>query len=199
MAKVATLPSGIDRLVNEIREHMEASLDQRLQAAIKLVELRQRIEVNGENWWTWFKANEHRFVHGRRECQRLLKVGNSPDPAEAMEAEREKTRKAVAKHRDLRKSQVEMDETLADWMAEAGPYPTCGYEVNNDPDRDLVACHRRGILHMSAEAAAATEHWHFKDVLEHPDEIDSDIIQSCEAAAEAWCDLLARLKQRGRA
>ena len=52
---------------------------------------------------------------------------------------------------------------------------------------------------MSAEAAPATEHWHFKDVLEHPDEIDSDIIQACEGAAEAWCDLLAGLKQRGRA
>jgi hypothetical protein len=107
MGKVATLPTVIERLVDEIREHMEASLVQRLQAALKLVELRKRVEDSGEDWWTWFEANEHRFLTGRRECQRLLKIGNSPDPAEAMEAERSKAREGMKRLRATNVSRFE--------------------------------------------------------------------------------------------
>jgi ParB-like nuclease domain len=84
-------------------------------------------------------------------------------------------------------------EVIKEYMAEVGPYPTCGYEVNKDPDPDLAACRRRGILHMCHHAAEATKHHHFEDI--PPEEIDMAIVEACAAASTAWRDLSIRLSE----
>ena len=89
-----------DRLVVEIRDHMEVLVDHRAQVGVKLVQLRAAVEASGAPWWPWLDANEHRFLVkgkwrgkiGRREIERLLKIGRDKNPQEALESERTKAR-----------------------------------------------------------------------------------------------------------
>jgi hypothetical protein len=61
----------------------------RLDAALMLLVLRQRIEAEGEDWWKWHK--EH-FARSRRDTERLLAMASADDPEAAAEAETERNR-----------------------------------------------------------------------------------------------------------
>ena len=102
--------------------------------------------------------------------------------------------RAIAKAEGKTPKPKAKQQTIEEYHDAVGPYATCGYEVNTDPNPDLVAARRRGILHMSAEAKGATEHFHFEDI--PPEEIDIEIINACLAAAQAWQDLGIRLRER---
>ena len=75
--------------------------DFRSSAGKQLVELQVRIEAgeagDGVKWWHWYA--EHFKNRTRRDAQRVMALARADDPEAAAEEAREKTRKAVAAHR----------------------------------------------------------------------------------------------------
>jgi hypothetical protein len=97
----------------------------RLKAALKLLELRRRVEA-GEagdvTWWAWFEAQTHLLLRGRKDAEKLLKIAAAEDPEQAFDEEQERVRLAVAKNRERRlvtsndpeiaKAHIFQDDTL---------------------------------------------------------------------------------------
>jgi len=88
-------------LVDDINAEQRNSDDCRLKAAINMATVHKRIsngdsEANGMKWEDF--ATTH-FDWSWSEIKKLVKIGLSDDPEKAMADHREKTRKAVAKHR----------------------------------------------------------------------------------------------------
>ena len=77
----------------------------RLQAGQLLLQLRERIESgeagNGINWWEWCEQHVER---SRKDCEKLMRIASADDPEAALVEDREKTRLAVAKHRETKKA-----------------------------------------------------------------------------------------------
>lgn len=101
-------------VVVEIRGHFNDASDlegratkHRLQAAQKLLSLRQRIEAGEEGdvaWWDWFEKQD--MGRGRKDCERLMQIASAEDPEQALLDERERVRLAVAKHREQKAADV---------------------------------------------------------------------------------------------
>ena len=80
-------------------------LKHRLAAGQKLLSLRQRIEAGEEGdvaWWDWFEKQD--IGRGRKDCEKLMRIASADDPEAALVEDREKTRLAVAKHRETKKA-----------------------------------------------------------------------------------------------
>ena len=75
----------------------------RLDAAHMYFVLRKRIEGEGRNWWKWHKDQ---FARSRRDAEKLLAIGNSPNPALAAAKEIERNRQDK---RDQRKREAASD------------------------------------------------------------------------------------------
>jgi hypothetical protein len=65
--------------------------DMRLKAARTLAELRRAVEADGIAWWGWFKTNLLGII-SRQDWEKLLRVGGSSDPEQALAAQRERDR-----------------------------------------------------------------------------------------------------------
>jgi hypothetical protein len=121
MGNMAVIATEIDQLVVEIRDHMIVLVEHRAQVGAKLAQLRAAVESTGEAWWPWLDANEHRFLVrgrqrgkiGRREIERLLKIGRASNPQAALEDEREKAREGMLNSRATNVSRDE-DEPQPD-------------------------------------------------------------------------------------
>ena len=79
----------------------------RLAAGTMLLSLRKRIEEGeageGLEWWPWYAS---KFVRSRKDAERLMRIASAEDPEAALLEEREKTRLAVAKHRDKKAAEL---------------------------------------------------------------------------------------------
>ncbi len=81
----ATLPEPIRDLIQEIRTKVEQSDDQVITAAMKIRELRQRIEsgeVGKVNWYVW--ALKHIKLKKTR-LRELVSIAESPDPRKELQ------------------------------------------------------------------------------------------------------------------
>jgi hypothetical protein len=73
----------------------------RLNAGRMLVDLRRRVEPDGEDWWPFAAA---RFTRSRGEIEKLLQIGRAGNPEEAAERERAKNAEQQRKSRAKRKT-----------------------------------------------------------------------------------------------
>jgi hypothetical protein len=116
----ALQPVSLDEAVRAI--HLK--FDEAIKADIKahkariatgqlLLDLRRRIE-SGEagadvEWWPWY---ESKFVRSRKDAERLMRIASAEDPEAALIGEREKTRIAVAKHREKKAVELTVSSKL---------------------------------------------------------------------------------------
>lgn len=68
----------------------------RLDAGRMLVDLRRRVEDDGDDWWKWQKG---KFVRTRKDIEKLMRLAKSDEPEAAVEKERTETRERVRAHR----------------------------------------------------------------------------------------------------
>jgi hypothetical protein len=69
----------------------------RLYAGRMLLELRTRVEAEGEDWWTWQKG---KFDRSRKDMEKLMRMARADEPEMAAQAEREETRSRMARLRN---------------------------------------------------------------------------------------------------
>ncbi len=110
MGQALAVVKTIDDLVLEIAGHVDdlsraqARCNKlRLSAGLKLLELRGLVEADGADWWDWWEANKERMLlHGRKDCERLLRIASADNPEAALADERAKDRdrKRVARGAD---------------------------------------------------------------------------------------------------
>lgn len=97
----------VESVVVEIRAHLydaknaEVRRDKfRLQAGQKLLGLRKRVEA-GEcgkvSWWDWFETQD---LGSRSNAEKLMRIAGADDPDAALEAEQQRVKRAVEKHRE---------------------------------------------------------------------------------------------------
>ena len=93
-------------------EKENGATNHRLQAGRMLASLRKRVEVGGQNWWTFAKSH---FDRSRRDIEKVMRLANADDPEVAAEMERPNARTAMAKSRAAnvsRKNSVETESGL---------------------------------------------------------------------------------------
>ena len=109
--------SAIDSKMSLATVADSAGHQHRLDAGRMLVQLRDRIEARGENWWKWHDKN---FARCRRDSAKLIALAQATDPREAVKQERERNRqhKAAQRKREADVSPiakiVKLIETLTD-------------------------------------------------------------------------------------
>lgn len=116
-AEVVKLNSPIENLVLEIRGHVHDAgraestcAKHQLRAGLLLIELRAQIERDGGDWWAFFDEKFTGYIKTRKYAEKLMRWARSDDPEAALDAERERVRKAVRKSRSLRNDQNENEE-----------------------------------------------------------------------------------------
>jgi len=130
----------IEKLVVEIRAHLcDANNAQarcmklRIAAGMKLIELRERIEVKKElgevDWWKWCETNIRR---SRKDCERLMRLAGADDPEAALEADNAKARDRMRKLRASVRSNGEDEIEEAEIIEEAKPHRRNNAEIERD-------------------------------------------------------------------
>lgn len=178
--KVVSLPTTrktLNELVESFRNNLTLAAHykamssyHRLQAALELGELRDRVEAGevgeGVDWWTWFDAN---VVGSRSNAEKLLKISRAEDPQAELERQKQRDKEASQRYRD----------TSDDRGGNGGePQPE-----DEDGDSEQVIW-RRGLMYRAQEAidGAAFEDWsHLK--------VDLELVQQVKRAANSWNQL----------
>ena len=144
----------------------------RLQAGLLLLQLRERIEAGEEGnvtWWEWFETQD--LGRSRKDCERLMRIAGAEWPEKAMADEREKTRLAVAKHREKKAAELTVGSKpngIGDAPLEVAdskpPNPekerdrflvfVSGLEVQNDFDTPKLSDGTLDLLTMEQKADA---------------------------------------------
>jgi hypothetical protein len=104
MGQVIAIQKPIEKLVLEIRGHVHDAgraentcAKHQLQAGLRLLELRKRIEAGeaGEvSWWDWFDTQFTGYIKSRKYAEKLMKWARADDPEAAREADYEQQRAA---------------------------------------------------------------------------------------------------------
>ena len=175
----------IAEVVIEIRGHfndadtLQARADKhRLQAGQKLVSLRQRIEAGEEGavaWGDWFERQG--MGRGRKDCERLMQIASAEDPEAALLEEREKTRLAVAKHRE-KKRDMELTVSSKPLQVEA---------PDDEPEDYRLEFINRAKMIMALAKRELFE-GNFAKM-----EIGEEVVEAAQAAAHAWQQLANKL------
>lgn len=108
--QVVAFNKPLEKLVLEIRGHAHDAgraettcAKHQLQAGLRLLEARGRIEAGeaGEvDWWAWYEENFKGYIKSRSYAEKLMRWAKSDDPEGAIEAEKERVRDAVQAHRE---------------------------------------------------------------------------------------------------
>jgi hypothetical protein len=113
----------------------------RLKAGQLLLQLRARIESGEEGdvaWWDWFENlgnNGHpALIRSRKDAERLMRIASAEDPEQALLDEREKTRIAVAKHREQKAAELTVSSKPEPDEAKAKPSKVEPITVTIDAD-----------------------------------------------------------------
>lgn len=90
----------------------------RLDAGRMLLELRQTIESDGENWWQW---QQGKFQRSRKDMEKLMRMAADDNPEEAFEEERTERNERRARAKSdgaARRSKPEEDITIVEYILE---------------------------------------------------------------------------------
>lgn len=202
MGNMAVIAAEIDQLVVEIRDHIIVLVEHRAQVGMKLVQLRAAVESTGELWWPWLDANEHRFLVrgrqrgkiGRREIERLLKIGRASNPQAALEDEREKARDGMRKSRatNVSRDEAEPEPDDDDHQIVTVQGDLDDLDDGAESDAEAAAAEHpldndtrvRGLLYRAAESAEMAR----ADLLDGV-EITQKILSAVSGAERAWGEL----------
>lgn len=69
----------------------------RLEAGRMLVDLRRRVEAEGDDWWKWQKG---KFARSRKDIEKLMRLAKADDPEATMAEHRSKVRDEVKRSRE---------------------------------------------------------------------------------------------------
>jgi hypothetical protein len=108
VGEVVALAKPLESLVVEIRGHVHDAgraettcAKHQLQAGLRLLELRHRVE-GGEagttDWWEFYETKFTGYIKSRRYAEKLMQWARSDDPEGAIEAEKVRVREAVQRH-----------------------------------------------------------------------------------------------------
>lgn len=117
-----TLPEPIRDLIQEIQTKAEQSDDHVIAAAMKIRELRQRIEsgeVGKVNWYVW--ALEH-IEFKKTRLRELVRIAEAADPRKEAERLRNLTRERKDRHRTRHATERELEperQAIIAWAKKA--------------------------------------------------------------------------------
>ena len=209
-------------VVRQIKTHiydattLEGRADKhRLQAGHLLLQLRQRIESGEEGndlaWWPWCEKHIER---SRSDCKRLMEIAAADDPEQALEDERERVRKAVAKNREKTKAELEAARMLVTSKPKADDEPTkpeptkpsesSGGEPPPEPEPDPIEPENYVSEYLiSANAATRMARDCLKIVNEREASVKrrtqkykddtGEILDAADAARRAWQEVYNRV------
>jgi hypothetical protein len=95
-APLADVADAINIALRLADEKENGATNHRLQAGRMLASLRKRIEADGQNWWKF--AKDH-FDRSRKDIEKVMRLANADNPAEAVETERAEAKTRMARSR----------------------------------------------------------------------------------------------------
>ena len=92
----------------------EKADDFRLSAALQVAEARRVAKEAGIGWRAWSQKHIHRSYS---DVKRLARIGDAPNPKEALADERQRARDAMRRSRLQQQQQIEGPESPLPWIA----------------------------------------------------------------------------------
>jgi hypothetical protein len=141
----AMIEDTLETITGQINAHWNKVDDHRATLGVLMAKAKELVEV-GDPFaeglpWKGYVATHFLKKDGTartiRDCNRLLLIGNSPDPQAKADEEREKTRTQVAKSRDIRMSQSPIDPTDSTADHEMIAEPTEGLQLPKTKSADM--------------------------------------------------------------
>jgi hypothetical protein len=163
----------------------------RLDAGRMLLELRARVEAEGEHWWTW---REGKFDRGRKDMEKLMRLASADEPEVAAQAERVE---AQLRMKRVRTNGANV-RSKAGAVARAAPPDDDTEEMPlvEDDDGDDEESWQLSLGTSAGEAVALRALWRHEFGNWEQYEPPSELVTLAEQAAIAWAELVNELKAR---
>jgi hypothetical protein len=92
-----------DQKEHEVHNH-------RLEAGTMLVSLRERVEAEGLDWWSWAKG---RFDRSRKDIEKVMRLASADDPVAAAAKERANAKAGMSRARGANVSSTDGDVSVS--------------------------------------------------------------------------------------
>lgn len=144
MGQVIKIEKPLEKLVLEIRAHVHDAgraettcAKHQLQAGLRLIELRARVEQDGGNWWAFFDDKFTGYIKSRSYAEKLMRWARADDPDGAIDAENSKARERMRRLRAVDSAERSAEQS--------------NQSLSNRVEYDIVAHALRLVERMSEE------------------------------------------------
>jgi hypothetical protein len=160
----------------------------RLAAGRMLLDLRRRVEAEGDDWWKW---QQGKFTRSRKDIEKLMRMANADEPEAAAKAERtinaEQHRSSRAKRNGADVRAKPQPPPVPDIIEEA-----CDY-CRTDEERWQYS-----LGFHAGQIVALRAYWQREFGDWQKFEVPSSLVTLAKQAAKEWSELVDELQREER-